>query len=957
MQEAAGRPSLVLFDGFNAEERFGHYVHEALPDAMRVLDMQDFHALRLGREQLVAEGASAEAVATFRPAAGNEDLQRELAAIHRCDATLAISEDEERRLLLETYGVPGWKVFAAPFGFKPSSSSPGFAAREGAMFIGTNWRHRPNRDCARWLIQEVWPLVRRELPDEELNVFGANQTPADAALSDPSRGAFVRGYCRSVEAMMRRHKVLVAPLRYGAGVKGKVLEAMLHGSIVVTTPVGVEGIADPEAFPGYVVDNGGEDAAAFAEVVVQALREQRRWEALQQEAASFISEHFDEAKLGKSLLDFLTEARAQLPQNRLRDFVGQMLWHSSLRSTQLMAKYIAAKEEHQALERRTAAGGRSCGDTQSSTAMQKRCEKGSHAAAQRVAVILDSTASPSNERWECLSPGKIHGAHCQALQQLRGSGSMGAGGHSPQPSSGKTDQASSRRTPMSASASAPELRASGPMSGSMRKTLRPRGENDFGMVPGVPAEDDVYVPRAMWTDTADNPMKQEDKRIAQKLAMKEFYRKEPLALAGQAVRLAKQIEDNKALRQAQKGELQDMAKTVTAATMQMERREQAEKEELQRKREKMRQGLDEQMALLEERAKEARLQDLLEGAETKARSMQMLYEEMETQKKLKQELKKRGDEMRQEVARRAGQKSSDRQLEREELQERMRQDEIQEEYRQSLKQKRIRAHQARSDAREVNYFQTAGRERQQREESEAARLDRDEHQHNLRFDLHHSRRAAARKQQQQKVLADMRLQSLGIKTCGRGSKEREREANGAAARLCSEAELQKAKKKRQQELAMQAELAKMMIEKQRTREKEEEGPKSRITPMCSMAVDQTFVDMAVARAAGSTMPKSFKPMHQVDAAKDLSKPMGKPRVKPWVDIQKSHGPGGVVGTFGGEGRTHLSLMASGGAKRILTENTARKTWSEGLQAAELKAGERVAQQRHHAQLVDKTDRF
>jgi len=516
---------------------------------------------------------------------------------------------------------------------------------------------------------------------------------------------------------------------------------------------------------------------------------------------------------------------------------------------------------------------------------------------------------------------------------------------------------------MSASASAPELRASGTMSGSMRKTLRPRGENDFGMVPGVPAEDDVYVPRAMWTDTADNPMKQagskwdphafvesEDKRIAQKLAMKEFYRKE----------LAKQIEDNKALRQAQKGELQDMAKTVTAATMQMERREQAEKEELQRKREKMRQGLDEQMALLEERAKEARLQDLLEGAETKARSMQMLYEEMETQKKLKQELKKRGDEMRQEVARRAGQKSSDRQLEREELQERMRQDEIQEEYRQSLKQKRIRAHQARSDAREVNYFQTAGRERQQREESEAARLDRDEHQHNLRFDLHHSRRAAARKQQQQKVLADMRLQ-MGASDDGKGldrlRQEREREANGAAARLCSEAELQKAKKKRQQELAMQAELAKMMIEKQRVREKEEEGPKSRITPMCSMAVDQTFVDMAVARAAGSTMPKSFKPMHQVDAAKDLSKPMGKPRVKPWVDIQKSHGPGGVVGTFGGEGRTHLSLMASGGAKRILTENTARKTWSEGLQAAELKAGERVAQQRHHAQLVDKTDRF
>eukprot|EP00930_Biecheleria_cincta_P028020 TRINITY_DN19562_c0_g1_i1.p1 TRINITY_DN19562_c0_g1~~TRINITY_DN19562_c0_g1_i1.p1 ORF type:complete len:680 (+),score=115.34 TRINITY_DN19562_c0_g1_i1:38-2041(+) len=264
--EDAGKPSLVLLDGFNAEERFGHYVRAALPNSMRILDMQDFHALRLGREKLISEQAPAARVASFQPSADDEDLLRELAAIHRCDATLAISE-AERKLLIDVYGIPPHKVFAAPFGFPASERSelPSCQQREGIMFIG-NWRHRPNRDCARWLIKDVWPLVHQRLPDIELSVYGANQTPEDAALSSASTGAHVRGYCKSVASAMRKHRLLVAPLRYGAGVKGKVLEAMQHGLVVVTTPVGIEGISDMAGFPGYVVGNGGDDAAAFAEI-------------------------------------------------------------------------------------------------------------------------------------------------------------------------------------------------------------------------------------------------------------------------------------------------------------------------------------------------------------------------------------------------------------------------------------------------------------------------------------------------------------------------------------------------------------------------------------------------------------------------------------------------------------------------------------------------------------------
>ncbi|CAE8625112.1 unnamed protein product, partial [Polarella glacialis] len=189
---------------------------------------------------------------------------------------------DERTLLVDTFGVPAHKVFAAPFGFPAPELSelPGYDRRQNVMFIG-NWRHRPNRDCARWLIKDVWPLVRQQVPDLELSVYGANQTPEDAALDDEANGAFVRGFCRSVPSAMRKHRLLVAPLRYGAGVKGKLLESMQHGLVTVTTPVGIEGIASAETFPGYVVADGGENASGFADAVVRAYQDENTWSSLQ----------------------------------------------------------------------------------------------------------------------------------------------------------------------------------------------------------------------------------------------------------------------------------------------------------------------------------------------------------------------------------------------------------------------------------------------------------------------------------------------------------------------------------------------------------------------------------------------------------------------------------------------------------------------------------------------------
>ncbi|CAE7694254.1 unnamed protein product [Symbiodinium sp. CCMP2456] len=410
-------------------------------------------------------------------------------------------------------------------------------------------------------------------------------------------------------------------------------------------------------------------------------------------------------------------------------------------------------------------------------------------------------------------------------------------------------------------------------------------------------------------------------------------------------------------RQAKNSEFEDMAKTVTADSFNKQRRTQMEKDNEYEKRMAMRKGLDEQMALIEQRAKEARLQDLMEGAEIKARSIQLLCEDLDAQKKRREELKKHGNETLEAIARRATNNSNEKQMEKDELNARMREQLLQEQYRLAAQQERLKAAQRTADAKEARYFATAGRDLEERYQHESMRQDRDEKQYNLRLQLHYARRDAARKKQQEKVLQGMRMQQGAAdnsRELDRMGKERERDAVNDAVRRAGEAEGAKLRRQREAELALQAEHAKMMLLKQQREKAQADWPRPRITPGCSMAIDQSFVDMTEARAKGATVPKSYKPMHQVDAAKDLSKPLGAPRVKPWVDLAKSYGPGGVNGVFMGDGRTKQSLMATGGCRRILTEAAAGKTWSEGIGAEDMKAGEQAALQRHHANLLDKT---
>ncbi|EFN50431.1 hypothetical protein CHLNCDRAFT_144035 [Chlorella variabilis] len=125
-----------------------------------------------------------------------------------------------------------------------------------------NWRHPPNLDSARWACSEIWPALRAALPSEhrdaQLHMYGSYAAGAAQQLHRPKEGVHMKGFAPSLDIMLR-YRVLLAPLRYGAGLKGKVVDSWWHGLPVATTPIGAEGMTGAAAAPAV---------AAAEEVVV-----------------------------------------------------------------------------------------------------------------------------------------------------------------------------------------------------------------------------------------------------------------------------------------------------------------------------------------------------------------------------------------------------------------------------------------------------------------------------------------------------------------------------------------------------------------------------------------------------------------------------------------------------------------------------------------------------------------
>jgi glycosyltransferase involved in cell wall biosynthesis len=231
-------PGIVLFDRFLSEEQFGWRVQESCPDALRILDTEDLHFLRKSRELALKDNN-----ADWQKYIQNDITKREVASIFRCDISLIISQFEVS--LLEDY----FKISPSLLCYLPIfdqsyldnsiRNQHTYEERKHFMTIG-NFKHKPNLDAVRFLRESIWPLIKGQLPTCEMHVYGAYPSEAVKQLESKKEGFFIKGWIAEKSQAFTNYRVCLAPLRFGAGQKGKLLDAMHFGTPSVTTSIGAE---------------------------------------------------------------------------------------------------------------------------------------------------------------------------------------------------------------------------------------------------------------------------------------------------------------------------------------------------------------------------------------------------------------------------------------------------------------------------------------------------------------------------------------------------------------------------------------------------------------------------------------------------------------------------------------------------------------------------------------------
>ena len=330
------RPSIVLFDRFMMEEQYGWRVAEKCPNALRILDTEDLHFLRKARETAYKQNREL----VFEDYI-SDVFKRELASIYRCDLNLIISK-YEMELLKETFQVNRSLLQYLPFLVEPISENfinqiPPFSERSHFISIG-NFLHEPDWQTVLQL-KKYWKSIKKALPEAELHVYGSYATEKAKQLHNQKEGFLIKGRALDVPTVFNLSKVLLAPIPYGAGLKGKLLESMQLGLPNVTTAIGAEGMCGNLNWNGYITDTEKE----FIEKAIALYQNEVIWKQAQSNGIAIINQRFEKSLFEEDFITKINHLLENLNQHRNQNFLGQVFQHQTLQSTKYMSKWIALK--------------------------------------------------------------------------------------------------------------------------------------------------------------------------------------------------------------------------------------------------------------------------------------------------------------------------------------------------------------------------------------------------------------------------------------------------------------------------------------------------------------------------------------------------------------------------------------------------------------------------------------
>jgi glycosyltransferase involved in cell wall biosynthesis len=331
-------PDVVLFDRFMIEEQFGWRVAENCPKAIRLLDTEDLHCLRTARQKAFKENRNFE----LHDLLSEEVAKREIASILRCDLSFIISEFE-MKILNDVFKIDLSLLHYLPFlvdkmAVEDLLKLPSFEERKNFVFIG-NFLHAPNWNTVQYLKETIWPLIKKQFPEAVLEVYGAYPSQKVLQLHQPKNGFFIMGRAVDANEVVKKARVVLAPIRFGAGLKGKLLEAMQCGTPSVTTTIGSEAMHADLDWNGFISD----DIQEFANQAILLYQDENLWKKAQKNGIVIVNECYQINQYSTALIEVINSLLHDSESHRLHNFMGSLLQHHTLKSTKYMAKWIEAK--------------------------------------------------------------------------------------------------------------------------------------------------------------------------------------------------------------------------------------------------------------------------------------------------------------------------------------------------------------------------------------------------------------------------------------------------------------------------------------------------------------------------------------------------------------------------------------------------------------------------------------
>ncbi len=330
-------PEVVLFDRFMTEEQFGWRITENCPDALRILDTEDLHFLRKTRQQSISSSSGSANDFDL-----NDIAKREIASIYRSDLSLIISE-AELKILIDTFKIDCSLLLYLPFMLDLNENSEqkqhsSFSERTDFVSIG-NFLHPPNSDVIFYLKNDIWPLIKSQLPQANLHVYGAYDTQAIRSMHNKKDGFLLHGYVEDAFEVVNSSRVLLAPLRFGAGLKGKLILAMQCGTPAAMSTIAAEGMFGSDQPNGIIED----DPSLFVKKCIDLYTQESLWTEYQNKGDAVLKSRFNKLDHQLKLKERISLIQSTIQSHRSDNFIGQLLAHHQFQSTKYMSRWIEVK--------------------------------------------------------------------------------------------------------------------------------------------------------------------------------------------------------------------------------------------------------------------------------------------------------------------------------------------------------------------------------------------------------------------------------------------------------------------------------------------------------------------------------------------------------------------------------------------------------------------------------------